>query len=513
VIASARLPRQERLSRPNHRLEIGLSLLAAIAFTTMMIVVSEASLTWLLLIIAGLGCVAALLWLKDMDVFLLFMTSFTIGIELSKALIVSGGVYAPGLSLYLSDLFLVPLILKWLIHGLVSERRLPGVTRVQGYSLLFLAWVWSTAVRSADVQAGILASVTFTKFVVTYLMLADLLRRPGYMKILLMGFASGLGVQILYAAAQVATGSPLELQGGKVAKVGVNLVFDVAGGVHAFRPSGFLSHPNIFADYLTTMLPPAFALVFLCRRQLGRAWLPTMALACGGTIALVLTLSRGGWIAFAAAIAFMIAVALHKRLVEARHVGAVLAGTVVCVLTAVTLVYPAAYLRITESDSRSSEGRWAMMEQALLIIQRNPVAGVGFGGYNRAAQSNVPESFGNLGEHFQKSLLEGVVHNKYLLVAAEHGLVGLALFCWVIWIHFTLLWSVPAWRSRSEFALALGVTGAIVAGAVFFLLDHFYLDVRIQLFWVLFALLYALVQLQPAAAKRSPAIAFRGATQ
>jgi O-antigen ligase len=510
-MASVAVPHPTRSSRLKHRIEIGLSVLAALAFTTTMVVVSDASLTWLLLILAGLCCLVGLFWTRDVDLFLLFMSSFTVGIELSKALVVSGGVYAPGFSLYLSDLFLIPLIVKWAFQTLIAERRLPSVTRVQGYSLLFLAWVWFTAARSEDVLAGVLASITFTKFVLTYFMLADMLRKPGLIKVVLLGFAAGLVLQILYAAAQVATGSPLEIQGGKTAKVGVNLVFDVAGGVHAFRPSGFLQHPNIFADYLTKMLPPAFALVFLCRRQLGRAWLPAMALAFGGSIALVLTLSRGGWIAFAVAVTFMIAFSLRKGLVETRHVVAALSGTLVFVVLAVAIAFPAAYLRITESDSRSSEGRWAMMEQALLIVQRNPVAGVGFGGYNRAAQNNVPESFGNLGPQFQKSLLEGVVHNKYLLVASEHGLVGLALFCWVIWSHFRLISSVRTWRSRAEFALALGITAAIAGQVIFFLLDHFYLDVRIQVMWILFGVLYALIQLQPVRTGRSAANPLRAA--
>jgi O-antigen ligase len=191
----------------------------------------------------------------------------------------------------------------------------------------------------------------------------------------------------------------------------------------------------------------------------------------------------------------MLVAGARKRLIATRNVFAV-AAALGCLLALVAVAYPAAYLRITESDHRSGEARMVMMDQALLIIGRHPVTGVGFGGYNRAAQNNIPESYSHLSQPFQEQLLKGVVHNKYLLVTAEHGLIGLALFLALLWRHLAIFFRVPAWRPGLSGPLALGITGAIAGQAVFYLFDHFYLDVRMELLWFCFGLLIALARMQ-----------------
>ena len=135
------------------------------------------------------------------------------------------------------------------------------------------------------------------------------------------------------------------------------------------------------------------------------------------------------------------------------------------------------------------------MDQALLIIKRNPVLGVGLGGYNRAAQNNIPESFSTLSVWFQDELLKGVVHNKYLLVASEQGLIGLGLLLYLLWRYFRLGIIKRHWARPVHFALALGLSGALAGQLVFFLFDHFYADIRISLLWLFLGLYHALVKM------------------
>jgi O-antigen ligase len=193
----------------------------------------------------------------------------------------------------------------------------------------------------------------------------------------------------------------------------------------------------------------------------------------------------------------LVCLAVRTRMIALSHVLALTAVLGVFVSVA-TIAYPAAFLRITESDERSSEARWAMMDQALLIIRRNPMLGVGYGGYNRAAQTNVPESYAQLSPAFRDELLKGVVHNKYLLVAGEHGLIGLGLFLALLWTHVRLFFTVRHWRTRFELALVAGLTSAVAAQLVFYLFDHFYNDIRIEMLWVTFAVVVAVIRLQPA---------------
>jgi O-antigen ligase len=485
----------------NSKAVVAFAAALALALGIVLVLLLDASITWQVLVLAALCCFAALFWSRNVESFLLFMYAVTVSIDLSKALIVQGGIYSPGLSLFLSDLFFLPLLGLWLWRHLVVECRAPRLDGLQKFALVLLAWLWFTALISEDELAGVLAAITYTKYYCMYLIVASMVRDEARLRLILGASAVTLTIHLLFAALQVLSGGAIDLQGLKPTNVGVNLVFEAAGGVSAFRPSGFFAHPNVLADYLAFVLPCALALVTLGRRALGRAWPLALILTLLSVAVLVLTLSRGGWIATAVALVVMLAVGARKGLIEVRRIAAI-AGVAGCLLAIVAIVYPAAYLRITESDLRSSEARLAMMDQALLIIERNPVYGVGLGGYNRAAQNNIPESYSSLSPHFQAELLKGVVHNKYLLVTAEHGFIGLALFLAVMWRHLALFASLPAWRGNLQSALALGITGAIAGQLVFYLFDHFYLDVRVELMWFFFATLVAMARLQRRAAVR-----------
>src|SRR5437899_2297912 len=69
----------------------------------------------------------------------------------------------------------------------------------------------------------------------------------------------------------------------------------------------------------------------------------------------------------------------------------------------ISLVFLAAIYRVILSDSRSSDSRIAMMDQAILVIERHPVLGVGLGGYNKAAQTAIPSSWAALSPDFRDS--------------------------------------------------------------------------------------------------------------
>lgn len=477
-------------------------LLLAFLLAALFVVVSDASAAWLALIFLGCCAFGLAFWFGDLQRVALFMLILTTPVDLSKALIVEGGVYSPGLSLFLSDIFFLALLALWGFRRIIVLRAPVRFDHGHRVALLFLAWLWVSATYSQDVMAGVLAAVTYTKFFVTYYLLTQLIRKPADLRLVLLAFSVGFAMQVLYVAAQMLTGSSLEFQGAKATHLGTNLVFGSAGGLHAFRPSGFLHHPNVLADYLVFLLPPAAALVLLGKRVIGRgAWLAALAMLVAGTGMLVVTLSRGGWIALGAAGCFFAVVGLRRGLVNRRHLmGLLTAGLIGMALIAA--VYPAAYLRISQSDQRSGESRLLMIDQAVLIIRENPLLGVGFGGYNRAAQQYTPESFSYVSEYFQDEIRKGVVHNKYLLFTAENGLVGMGLFLFLLWHFFSLLFPLSRWSSALGFALALGLSASILGQVVFFVFDHFYADIRMAMLWVTFGIYHALARGFPEARGR-----------
>jgi O-antigen ligase len=268
---------------------------------------------------------------------------------------------------------------------------------------------------------------------------------------------------------QVATGGAIQLQGIK-ASTQQTLSYAGAGLVGLFRPSGLLSHPNALADFLVLLLPMLAGFLLLGRRATGNAFVTMSWLLMAGLFMLILTLSRGGWMAFAVGMMCFIILGYRRNIVSALHIKRMVVGIVLGAM--ITLVaFPTVYLRLTESDNQSTHSRVLLAEQALLIVERNPIQGVGLGAYNYAAHRNMPESFSSIEPAFRDNLLKGLVHNKYLLVAAETGLVGLLLFLNVFRVAFLSLWRIRFDNDSPRQTLALGLLAGLAAGLSAFLLE------------------------------------------
>jgi putative inorganic carbon (HCO3(-)) transporter len=447
----------------------------------------------------ALAGAAAMLLTRDLAraCFLVFL--FALPFDVAKGVLPPDVVnYYPGFWISLSDVFLYGFLALWFFGRKLIGRERYRSNDLVPFALIYTGYLWLSACLAVDVWHGIVMAVTHTKYLVAFLAISDFVRKPSDLRAPAYAFSIGLALQLSMIGAQLVTRSYLQFRGTNLADTG-NLTF--SGGFQAFRPTGFLKHPIALADYLVFLLLPAAGLLLAGPRVIGGRWFPLLLLTAGGAFALVATLSRGGWIAFAIAMGFLFVLAAWRRLIRRQWLGG--AAVALVVLLAVTaIVYPAAYLRLVDSDARSSEGRVLMIDQAVMIGGENPVLGVGLGGYHRAARVTRPASFGSANEVLREALIThlGVVHNKYLLVYAEHGLVGVALLLALLWKSVRLFFGVRRWYDRQQELVALGLAGALVAQAVLYLFDHFYQEVGLMLFWVFAGLLAALTRAQPSPA-------------
>ncbi|HEX7637885.1 MAG TPA: O-antigen ligase family protein, partial [Burkholderiaceae bacterium] len=166
-----------------------------------------------------------------------------------------------------------------------------------------------------------------------------------------------------------------------------------------------------------------------------------------------------------------------------------------CGLAALLAAYPELLLRLTAPDERSTESRIILTDQAWTIIQAHPWVGVGYGGYNRAAYEYIAPAFANISQEYQEALLQLVVHDHYLLVAAELGVPAMLFFA-ALMIRFVRQpepW--PGWGEPTSFALATGLSGALVTQLLFLASDNFYADVRVFMIWLAAGTLQAVCRL------------------
>jgi O-antigen ligase len=342
-----------------------------------------------------------------------------------------------------------------------------------------------------------------TKYFLAMWVVADHLRGPVQWRQFVRGIAIGLALHAAISVLQMVTGGALQVPGIK-ASTQQTLSYAGAGLLEVFRPSGLLSHPNALADYLVMIIPAMLGMALLGRRHVPGRYAGWLAALAAAFLMMLLTLSRGGWVATTAGVAVYLVLGYLRGTVTKAHLRRVGIAGLVGMIFAVA-AFPTVWLRLFEADNRSTQSRLLLAEQALLIVQRNPIDGVGLGAYTWAAQRNLPDSYGRVPESFRDMLLKGVVHNKYLLTAAETGIIGLLLFLNVFRRSMSALWRADFRADPVREVVALGTLSGLVAVLVTFIVEHSYLGVPIETAWVAMGAAAALTTRQPAPAQSAVA--------
>jgi putative inorganic carbon (hco3(-)) transporter len=213
------------------------------------------------------------------------------------------------------------------------------------------------------------------------------------------------------------------------------------------RATGTFILPGELAGYLIVFLPMAYALGCVARQRSLRA-LAWIALVLG-LAALALTYSRAGWMGFAAAFAFLLAL-------RVRHGVGAAALVVAGGLLAVVLLFNAHH------NPSEDYTRISIWQTATQIIDRFPLTGVGPFNFSRLyallrAPDGDPTAF-----H---------AHSLYLTFFAEFGIVGLATVAWTMWRFALELRRRIAEASAPNVFLALSIAAGLVGVAVQGLID------------------------------------------
>ncbi len=177
------------------------------------------------------------------------------------------------------------------------------------------------------------------------------------------------------------------------------------------RITSFLEHYNGLAGYLNLVLP--FCLAFATGGT--DTVLRTLSRWClaFGVIALLLTQSRGGLLAFVAILLVHVSFSARDRKARMRRVALVM---IVCLLAAAAAGF--FFQRLGEIDDFTAVSRLAIWGGAFTVFARSPVLGTGFGNLRglMGGLLNLPDGW------------TGDAHNLYLELLAETGLIGFTVF-------------------------------------------------------------------------------------
>jgi hypothetical protein len=203
-----------------------------------------------------------------------------------------------------------------------------------------------------------------------------------------------------------------------------------------FRVTSLFGDPSLYGRHL--VLGIGVALTLLATRR-WHAW-PLIGLVAVMWAGLLFSYSQSSMVALLV-ITVALAVATGDRRVRRA----------VALLTLAAALVGCAYLAVQvaggESLNRITSDRTNRVEDAVRVIEKHPVVGVGIGGQPRASRLLAGS---------QRPTPNFVSHTTPLTVFAELGAIGLALYAWLLVGGALLI--VQVWRLDEPLGLALGVT-------------------------------------------------------
>jgi O-antigen ligase len=258
--------------------------------------------------------------------------------------------------------------------------------------------------------------------------------------------AASIVLQGLIACIQFMTGKDIGL--GFLGEQAI--VEEQIGFAYKARAVGTIGHSNILAYFFEISLPLMLAMLLTVRGVHERLiYLCALGAGLAGVLA---TLSRAAWIAVPLT---MLPVFLHfygRRLWRLRTavfgMGLLVLGSV-----ALVIAWPTISDRLFSDDAGSADARAPLNEAALSLIEQFPMFGVGL--------NNLGNAFPLYDTTHNARVLgpiNHVVHNLYLYVMAEVGIVGFLAFLWSFAAALALGWLMR--RSPDTLARAIGVGGA-----------------------------------------------------
>lgn len=246
------------------------------------------------------------------------------------------------------------------------------------------------------------------------------------------------------------------------------------------RVSGTLGSPNSAASFCSFY--SVFALAALLKLPGRKYKLLAGGALLFGFIGVVVTQSRGGLIVFGMSTALLFAAAVFRKWVSPKIP---IIGVFVAIL--VLVAFPNLILaRFTKDDGGSLDSRGPLNQIAHQIINDYPTLGIGANNFAFVLPNYIKPQFADAWIF--------VVHNKYNLVWAETGIVGLISF--LIYLLATVYQGLVT-LFKKDIDPILGILNLGMTAGMFGLFYHMQYDIyasrlQIQNFWFIPALMIAI---------------------
>ena len=346
---------------------------------------------------------------------------------------INGGYWEYGTkSLYATEALLFLILAAIAVKGLlVLKKKNWGIRRqdlvsLRGALILMVTWAGLSIFWAYDKSVALEHWVILVEAVaVFFILLSNIVSSEKLFWALALsaGSQAALGLEQFFTQTILAS-TWLGMASQEAGSLGPAVVETATG--RFLRAYGTFPHPNILGGYLVLGLLVIFnklkeQIRFSVQKR--SILLGLVILITGGLAA---SFSRSAWLALAAAWAyFLLSSWLDKQFKFALKVTAVMAAVAIIFGAIYPNLLLARFGSATRLELKSSAERAALTSDSLKIIKSHMLIGAGFGNYGLANQAEVRPD--------EPAWYYQPVHNFFLLVWAELGLVGLAIVLCSLW--------------------------------------------------------------------------------
>ena len=276
------------------------------------------------------------------------------------------------------------------------------------------------------------------------------------------------------------------------------------------RVFGFFGNVNYFAEYLIIPLAIAVPLFFVSKNKMKKLLLLIGILAMGTS--LILTFTRGSYLGFGTSLIFMFFLFIFSGgktfIRDNKKIFIIVFLMIILIISLFIIPNPLnkpgtiiskikGRTSVTQLIQGSSiKRRIAIWKFTTLIIKDHPLLGSGLGTFKYNSLKYQAKFFeqGDNRALYPYGVADKT-HNEYLQLWAELGIIGLAIFIWLMITYFNYgIRYLKREKNVQKQGIVIGLMGAVAAVLVDGIFGFpLHLPATIVLFWLALALTFAMI--------------------
>jgi putative inorganic carbon (HCO3(-)) transporter len=392
-----------------------------------------------------------------------------------------------------ADLAFYVLAISLLLEVSVTRQKVFFWSEPAKVYALLIVWICAMFLFMSPTATGTMQLIHWLKMFAYLVVFSSAIRTREELLTVLVAAAIAVMIQSIV----VGTTDVLGHKVGFSAKVSGEAMMSFTGGDDGetiTRATGTVGHVNQQAMFHVLFTIPLFGF-FMVRNWIWRVFIAVVL--AGSFCAIILTFSRASWISCSLAALIIFFVAWKSGRITRQGWMAICLGLLVAT-ACIGSFSGKIFERITKGDNGASSSRVRMAMLAIDHAMTHLVTGVGPGNFINARLAEYPVEWARnvwlprekdyqprdlAGlELYEVELqgqwyyMPGVVHNKFLLMAAELGLVGLGLFLWFQWRIFRQALAILRTKDPVLWWIGLALIGTFWATQSEFMFELFYDD-------------------------------------